>query len=185
MGPWPHTKFEHNPPSRLRDLENRCARAHVQMHSTSDTCKALIWWVPSHTPNLNAIGPAVVELPRERVSPTLSPRHVPRAVAGTSGYRYRSNTWLIGWLHRIKMTVRELVIPFQRNKRSKSVTTAGRPAAHTDFSPVYRSRLTAAIAAARNHDSFSFYVFCFPCNRKLILMQQFSYSNKRPIPHSN
>ena len=25
------------------------------------------------------------------------------------------------------MTVRELVIPFQRNKRSKSVTTAGRP----------------------------------------------------------
>ena len=26
------------------------------------------------------------------------------------------------------MTVRELVIPFQRNKRSKSVTTAGRPA---------------------------------------------------------
>ena len=26
------------------------------------------------------------------------------------------------------MTIRELVIPFQRNKRSKSVTTAGRPA---------------------------------------------------------
>ena len=26
------------------------------------------------------------------------------------------------------MTVREFVIPFQRNKRSKSVTTAGRPA---------------------------------------------------------
>ena len=64
----------------------------------------------------------------ERVSPTPSPRHVPRAVAGTGGYRYRSNTWLIGWWHRIKMTVRELVIPFPRNKRSKSVTTAGRPA---------------------------------------------------------
>ena len=63
----------------------------------------------------------------ERVSPTPSPRHVPRAVAGTGGYRYRSNTWLVGWWHRIKMTVRELVIPFQRNKRSKSVTTAGRP----------------------------------------------------------
>ena len=37
---------------------------------------------------------------------------------------------------RVKMTVRELVIPFQRNKRPKSVTTAGRPAAHTDFSPI-------------------------------------------------
>ena len=69
-----------------------------------------------------------MELPRERVSSTPSPRYVPRAVAGTGGYRYRSNTWLIGWWHRIKMTVRELVIPFQRNKRSKSVTTAGRPA---------------------------------------------------------
>ena len=37
-----HTKFERNPPSRLRDLENGCARAHVQMHSTSDMWKALI-----------------------------------------------------------------------------------------------------------------------------------------------
>ena len=36
MGPWSHTTFERNPPSRLRDLENGCARAHVQMHSTSD-----------------------------------------------------------------------------------------------------------------------------------------------------
>ena len=44
------------------------------------------------------------------------------------------------------MTVRELVIPFQRNNRSKSVTTAGRPAAHTDFSPVYRSRLAPRFA---------------------------------------
>ena len=37
-----HTKFEHNPPSRLQDMEEGCARAHVQMHSTSDMCKALI-----------------------------------------------------------------------------------------------------------------------------------------------
>ena len=49
------------------------------------------------------------------------------------------------------MTTRKLVIPFQRNKRLKSVTMVGRPAAHTDFSPIYRSRLTAAIADARNN----------------------------------
>ena len=42
------------------------------MHS-SDMWKARILWVPSHTPNLNAIVPAVVELPRESVSPTPSP----------------------------------------------------------------------------------------------------------------
>ena len=120
MGPQSHTKFERNQPSRLRDLENGFARAHVQMHSNSDMWKALIWWVSSHTPNLNAIGPAVVELPRERMSPTPSSRHVPRAVADTGGYRCRSNTWLIGWWHRIKMTVCELVIPFQRNPAGRS-----------------------------------------------------------------
>ena len=27
MGPYSHTKFERNPPSRLRDLEKGCARA--------------------------------------------------------------------------------------------------------------------------------------------------------------
>ena len=32
------------------------------MHSTSDMCKALISWVPSHTQNLNAIHPAVCEI---------------------------------------------------------------------------------------------------------------------------
>ena len=41
---------------------NGCARAHVEMHSTSDMRKALIWWVPSHTPNLNTIRPAVCEM---------------------------------------------------------------------------------------------------------------------------
>ena len=42
MGPYLHTRFERDLTSRLRDLENGCARAHVQMHSTSDMCKALI-----------------------------------------------------------------------------------------------------------------------------------------------
>ena len=91
-----------------------------------------------------------MELPRERVSSTPSPRHVPRAVAGTGGYRYRSNTWLIGWWHRIKMTVRELVIPFQRNKRSKSVTTAGRPLILTFLRYIEVDSLRAS-RSARNH----------------------------------
>ena len=41
-GPRPQTKFERNSPSRLRNLEKGCARAHAQMHSTSDMCSALI-----------------------------------------------------------------------------------------------------------------------------------------------
>ena len=97
MGPWSHTKFERNPPSRLRDMEDGHARAHVQIHPTSDLFKSNSQLVSKHTPNLNAIGPAVVELPMERVSPTPSPRHVPRVVAGTGGYRCRSNTKFIEW----------------------------------------------------------------------------------------
>ena len=176
-----------------------CARADA---THPDLCKALIYWAPSHTQNLNAILPAVCEIWKRgkhvrtcRCTPfqtcgkhlsngslvthqiwtqsaqlfarsgkrvctcaradalhlkhveiwtqsgqplwsyqgrgcprqsTPSPRHVSRAVAGTGGYRCRSNIWLIGWWRLIKVTVRELVIPFQRNKRSKSVTTAGR-----------------------------------------------------------
>ena len=38
----PHTKFEHNRPSRFRDTEARCggisARAHVQRYPTRDYC---------------------------------------------------------------------------------------------------------------------------------------------------
>ena len=39
-----------------------CARAHVQMHSTSDMCKALIEWIPIHSQNLKVIRPAVCEI---------------------------------------------------------------------------------------------------------------------------
>ena len=67
-----------------------------------------------------------MELPRERVSSTPSPRHVPRAVAGTGGYRYRSNVKFIEWWHRTKKTVRESVNPFQRYKLLKSVMGSGR-----------------------------------------------------------
>ena len=35
MGPYSHTKIERDPPSRLRDMKEGCARAHVQIHPTS------------------------------------------------------------------------------------------------------------------------------------------------------
>ena len=40
MGPQSHTKFERNPLSRLRDMEDGRARAHVQIHPTSDLCRS-------------------------------------------------------------------------------------------------------------------------------------------------
>ena len=73
-----------------------------------------------------------------------------QAVAGTGGYRCRSNTKLIGWWgwHRTMMTARELVIPFQRYyRRLKSVTTAGRPLILT--SPIYR------VAQKKNVQNFA------------------------------
>ena len=76
MGPQSHTKFERNTPSGLRDMEDGCARAHVQIHPTSDLCTSNSQLVSKHTPNLNAIGPAVVELPMERVSPTGSGQNI-------------------------------------------------------------------------------------------------------------
>ena len=47
------------------------------------------------------------------------------------------------------MTVRELVIPFQRNKRPKSVTTAGRPLILTFLSYIEVDSLRAS-RSARN-----------------------------------
>ena len=38
MTPDPHTKFEHNLPSRSWDTEARCARAHVQRYPNRDHC---------------------------------------------------------------------------------------------------------------------------------------------------
>ena len=35
-----HTKFERDPSSRFWDIEEGCARAHVQIHPTSDMCKS-------------------------------------------------------------------------------------------------------------------------------------------------
>ena len=40
MGSWSHTKFELNPPSRLRDMEDGYARVHMQIHPTPDLCKS-------------------------------------------------------------------------------------------------------------------------------------------------
>ena len=62
MGPYSHTKFEGNSPSRLRDLENgvcTCARADA-LHLRHVQSSYLM--VPIYTQNLNAIGPAVCEI---------------------------------------------------------------------------------------------------------------------------
>ena len=119
-----------------------------------------------------------MELPRERVSSTPSPRHVPRAVAGTGGYRHRSNTKFIEWWHRTKKTARESVNPFQRYKLLKSVMGSGRVGsgwvgsrwvglgrAYWDFSPKLQKNSLRASRSARNyrwvptHGSIRFCVF--------------------------
>ena len=60
--PNPHTKFEHNRPSRSWDTEVRSARAHVQRYPTHDLCEAPSSWPPTDTPKLNPIGRAVPEI---------------------------------------------------------------------------------------------------------------------------
>ena len=68
MGRQPHTKFKRNPPSSLRDMENGCARANVQMQPTLTCVKLVsIGSLPSHAPNLNSIRPAVCEIWKTRV----------------------------------------------------------------------------------------------------------------------
>ena len=119
-------------------MENGCARAHVQMQPTL-TCVKL----------------------EKRVSSTPSPRHVPRAVAGTGGYRHRSNTKFIEWWHRTKKTARESVNPFQRYKFLKSVIGWGRVgsgrAAHTEISPLNYRRTRSALRAPLVITVHSFY----------------------------
>ena len=97
MGSNSHTKFERNPPSRLRDMKEGCARAHVQILPISTLCKRNSLPVFKQTPNLNVIGQAVVELPKVWCLRHPLTQHVPRAVAGTGVYRCRPNTKLIGW----------------------------------------------------------------------------------------
>ena len=97
MGAYSLTKFEPDPPSRLRDMKEGCARAHVQIHPTSTLCKRNSYPVSKHSPNLNVIGQAVVELPMVLCLRHPLTQHVPRAVSGTGVYRCRSNTKLIGW----------------------------------------------------------------------------------------
>ena len=43
-------------------MEKGHARVRVQMHPTSDTCKAVIKWVPIHAQNFNAIRAAVSKI---------------------------------------------------------------------------------------------------------------------------
>ena len=64
MGPYSLTKFERDPPSRLQDMKEGCARAHVQIYPTYTLCKRNSLPVSKNTRNLNVIGHAVVELPR-------------------------------------------------------------------------------------------------------------------------
>ena len=68
MDPKPHTKFQHNASSRSRDMEKGCARAHVQLYPTHDLSKTHSYMAPKHTPNFNAIGPAVTELQQANFS---------------------------------------------------------------------------------------------------------------------
>ena len=62
MGPYSRTKLGRNSPAVCEIWKTGCARAHVQMHSTSDMCKALIEWVTIHTQNLNTIRLAVCKI---------------------------------------------------------------------------------------------------------------------------
>ena len=102
-----------------------------------------------------------MELPKERVSSTPSPRHVPRAVAGTGGYRHRSNTKFLEWWHDIEQR-RPLV---NRSTRSRDISFSkaswgrvgsgrvgsGRVgsgwAAHTEISPLNYRRTRSALRA--------------------------------------
>ena len=61
------------------------------------TCAKVIasWFI--NTSNLNAIGPTVMELSMVGCLRHPLTRHVSRAVAGTGGYRCRSNTKYIEW----------------------------------------------------------------------------------------
>ena len=59
--PNPHTKFEHNRPSRSWDTEARSARAHVQRYHIRDYCISCNLWVPKCIPNFNEIGPTVTK----------------------------------------------------------------------------------------------------------------------------
>ena len=97
----------------------------------------------------------------ERVSPTPSPRHVPRTVTGNGAYWCRSNTKFIEWWHRIKKSARESVNPIQRYKLLKSVMGSGRVwlgrvgsgwvglgrAAHTEISALNHRRTRSALRA--------------------------------------
>ena len=106
-------------------MKKGCARAHVQMHPTSDLCKSSSQLVYKHTSKLNAIGPTVMELSRVGYLRHPLTRHVSGAVAGTGGYRCRSNTKYIEWWHQTKKTACESVDLFQRYKLLKSVTGSG------------------------------------------------------------
>ena len=62
------------------------------------TCVKLIAsWSLKDAPNFNAIGSAVMELSRVGCLQYPLTGQVPRAVAGTGGYRCRSNTKFIEW----------------------------------------------------------------------------------------
>ena len=138
-------------------MEDGHARAHVQIHPTSDLFKSNSQPVSKHTPHLNAIGPAVVELPMERVSPTPSPRllgtcHVPwQAPAGIGVGQIRN--LLNGDIEQRRPLV-------NRSTRSRDISLSkaswgrvgsgwvgsGR-AAHTEISPLNHRRTRSALRA--------------------------------------
>ena len=76
-------------------------------------------------PKVAPLGPTVMELSMVGCLRHPLTRHMSLAVAGTGGYRNRSNTKYIEWWHQTKKTACESVNLFQRYKLLKSVTGSG------------------------------------------------------------
>ena len=123
-------------------MENGCARAHVQMQPTL-TCVKL----------------------EKRVSSTPSPRHVPRAVAGTGGYRHRGQirNLLNGDIEQrrplVNRSTRSRDISFSKASwgRVGSGRVGSGRAAHTEISPLNYRRTRSALRAPLVITVHSFY----------------------------
>ena len=95
------TKFEHDRPSRCRVTEGseivlwgmHVGRAHVRVHTTSDSCKTLRCRVSRYIPNLGTVGPVVAALQQGDYFRHPLNLHVSRAVVITCIGRHWSHSW--------------------------------------------------------------------------------------------
>ena len=84
---------------------------------------------------------------------TPSGRHAPRATVGTGTILHWSHTRKKGWGYPPKKTACQSGFRFQRYKSIKSVTTAGRPVAHTQDFPLFSvelARPSASLVKSKN-----------------------------------